>query len=239
MDAVYLMGLGRARGLPLRYSLRSLVNLRQVDRVVIAGALPVWVTDVEYIPIPQGPHKHLNTARALQAALTGDRVTSEFVLMNDDFFVMEPVDEVPVLHRGPITEQIENHNRTGRIDLMTRRSQLQDMLTELGVETPLCYELHTPMPVDKAAMAEALSRAAEVRPAGMEPTGKRTLYANLAQLGGTCAVDVKARGVDQDLPAGPFVSTAPPSWTGAVGRAIRERFAERSPWEHPGWRATS
>lgn len=232
MDAVYVVGDGRRDW--LRYSLRSLRHLPQVDRLVIAGVCPRWCSPDLHIPVEQGRIKHVNTWANLQAVLGDDRVSDQFLLFNDDFFVLRHLDPVPVLHRGPIAGQIANHRRTGHRPLLHRRQQLQDMLVELGVNEPLCYELHTPMPVVRADMAAALERAETVRPEGMAPTGKRTLYANLAGLGGLDVADVKVRQPRDPVPDGPLMSTSPAAWTGAAGRHIRTLLREPSRWETDG-----
>nr|MDT0660856.1 hypothetical protein [Micromonospora sp. DSM 115978] len=231
MDAVYLVGEGRQRGEPLRYSLRSLINVPQVDRVVIVGYRPPWCRPDLHLPVQQGRVKHINTWTNLMTALESDGVSDEFLLFNDDFFVMSPVEQMPVLHRGPITGQIANHKRTGHRPLLHRRQNLRDMLNTLGVAHPLCYELHTPMPVVRAGMLEALQRAKTVRPDGMAPTGKRTLYGNLARLGGVAVPDVKVRMPRDPLPDGPLMSTSPAAWMGTAGRTVRTEFAQPSRFE--------
>lgn len=231
MDAVYLVGPQRFAGEMLRHSLRSLVNLPQVTRVVIAGYRHRWLGDVLHIPVEQQRTKHESTDANLRAALRDDRVSDQFLLMNDDFFVMEPVAEVPVVHRGPLVDQIANHERTNNKTMLSRRRQHLEMLAELGVDDPLCYELHVPMPVDRTAMAEALERADKVRPPKMAPTGKRTLYGNLAGAGGELAEDVKVRTGRDGMPPGPFVSTSSSSWVGRTGTLIKLRFREPSPFE--------
>ena len=43
--------------------------------------------------------------------------------------------------------------------------------------------------------------------------------------------DCKVMGTGGALPAGPFVSTSAASWKGAVGKRIKARFVEPSPYE--------
>lgn len=233
MDAVYLVGPGRSGGDPLRYSMRSVeANLPMVTRVVTVGYRWRWLTDeVLHIDVPQDGPKHHNTYRNLRAALADDRISDQFVLMNDDFFVVARVDEIPPVHRGPIDEHIVAYERTQNTRLLRRRLLLRRMLLELGVERPLDYELHIPMVIDRATAVEVFDLADKVRPPGMEPTGKRTLYGNLARIGGTPAADVKIRGARDPMPPGAWWSTSPRSWPGEPGRTIRRMFREPSRWE--------
>jgi hypothetical protein len=88
----------------LRYSLRSLSNLPH-GRVLIVGHKPAWVTGVEHI---SGNRRHSIEANAVDnlrlacSGLDADR----FVVMNDDFYIMSPLDSVPALHEGHLDERI-------------------------------------------------------------------------------------------------------------------------------------
>lgn len=235
MDAVYLCGPSRAGGEPLRYSIRTVVtNLPQVTRIVTVGHRWSWLSrNVLHIDVPQLA-KHRHTYACLQTALADDRISDQLVLFNDDFFVLEELAEVPVLHRGLVADRIAGYRRTGNNTMLQRREQTRDILAALGVDEPLDYELHVPLPVDRVVMAEALERADLVRPDGMLPIGKRTLYGNLAAIGGELAQDVKVNSGQAGLPPGPFLSTASASWPGKVGTEVRRRFRTPSPYER--WR---
>ncbi|MDX3229577.1 hypothetical protein [Streptomyces sp. ME19-01-6] len=64
--------------------------------------------------------------------------------------------------------------------------ETRDVLIELGHPDPLSYELHVPMPVQKSGMLAALEIARH-----LDVVHKRTLYGNLAGLGGDQTGDVK------------------------------------------------
>src|SRR5688572_13246658 len=84
----------------LRYSLRSLRNLPH-GRVFVAGYCPVWVSsEVERIPVPRMSDKHTHALASLVAAMNDERVSDPFVMFNDDFYIMRPMDRVPILHTG-------------------------------------------------------------------------------------------------------------------------------------------
>ncbi|GGK89211.1 hypothetical protein [Mangrovihabitans endophyticus] len=234
MDAVYLVG---PESEELRYSLRSLQNLPQVDRVVVAGRTPSWLCGVEHLaPVPDRPGKHWSTWANLRAAAACPDVSDRFVLMNDDFFALQPVEEIPVWHRGPVGDHLANHRATGNAKMAGRRMDTLDMLEAIGVPGRLDYELHTPMVMDKAVLAEVIGRADRVRTVKSEPVGKRTLYGNAAVVGGEVHADVKIRWF-RDVPADGdlFVSTSDHTWsTGAVGRWLRRRFGQPCRYEREG-----
>lgn len=232
MDAVYLMGPTRSH--EIRYSLRSLVNLPMVDRVVFAGWRPAWARDVVHVvPEPHRPGKHWSTWANLSAAARDRRLSDTFVLMNDDFFVVDWTADLPAYEAGPLHESVwrPDDERTGR------RCSVRSVLDGMGVPEPpggwRSFELHVPMLVDRVALEDVLAHADKVRPASELPAGKRSLYGNAAGLAGPTIPDVKIR----DFRTTPtddaaFVSTTEYSFrSGAVGAWLRARLWEPCRWE--------
>ena len=225
-DVVYVVRRGHTNE-ELRHSLRSLANLPH-RRVWIAGFIPRWVRGVGRIPVAQKRSKYLNSTANLRAALEHPQIADEFLLFNDDFFVMRPLTEMPILHRGPIQPVIDLYRRIDNGPYVRGMEQTRDLLVELGHPDPLSYELHVPLPVRREAMLEALDLGRRI-----QVLHKRTLYGNLARLGGTRSPDVKVASAGavgyQDWP---FISTL--DWVfdqEPVGSFIRDRFPEPSPYE--------
>jgi hypothetical protein len=221
VDVVYVMARQARSGsstAELRYSLRTLTNLPH-DRVFISGWTPDWTTNVVSVETRQGKTKWQNALDNLTAVL--DDVSDEFVLMNDDFFIMEPFERIPVLHRGPIGES----NRSS--GYQKARNSVKAFLVEQGVAEPLSYELHIPFVYNRHLLKEALDRAEGRLVAGYQ----RTLYGNLHRIGGEFMDDCKVTSNSQNLDT-PFLSTNESSFrSGNAGKLIREQFAEPSPYE--------
>jgi hypothetical protein len=232
VDVVYIVGPGE-RNEALRFSLRSL-SLLAHDRVWVAGFCPSWVTGVGQIPVAQTRLKYHNSAANMRAACEHPEVSAEFVYFNDDFFVLQPLAEVPVLHRGPLNRMLQlSHPRRRRRRPMANyrggREATAQLLAELGFTEPLAYEpLHTPMPVSKAGMRQALI-AGQRLPA----LHYRTLYGNLTGIGGRESINHKIadmhRRPERDWL---FVSTDDRAFEGgAVGKLLHQRFPDPSPYE--------
>jgi hypothetical protein len=204
----------------LRYSLRSMENLPH-DRVWIVGKeLPPWARSLNLISVPDRGTKWQNIPRAIAAAC--EKVSERFVLANDDFFVMAPVQEMPVLHRGPLDEKKKGGSyNQGYVETAK-------LLRDLGVEGELLnYELHVPLPVVRDDMAEALRIAEGFKGRCLQA---RTLYGNLFGIGGEQMDDVKVHGSHRPAES-PFLSTNEGSFGLAVGKHIRARFPEPSRYE--------
>ena len=241
-DIVYVVKQGETNP-ALRYSLRSLSNLPH-GRVWIAGYKPRWVTNVEHLPLRQTRTKYENSTANLLAAATHDDVSEEFVYFNDDFFVIQPMASIPILHRGPVSHVVDYYlskyrhrrNAGAYVDGMVRTA---DILTGLGVDEPLSYEVHAPLPMTKTGFREAVRTASGH---GITALHKRTLYGNLHGLGG----EVGFPGADQEgdckifkdgmkwSPDWPFLSSGGAVLqNGEVGRFVRSLFPDPSPYEVP------
>lgn len=221
--------------LQLCYALRSWAANLPHRNVWIAGHLPAWAHGVRHLPVPQAGTKYQNTTAAVRAACEHPEVGEQFLLCNDDMFVMHPLPGgMPVLHRGLVVD-VEQQCE-GRVSSLYRHGmkETRAALEGLGHPMPLSYELHVPLPVDKAGMLHALDLVPVAD--GMH---KRTVYGVLNGIGGTRIDDVKIlhrapRGFGQQSR---FLSTMPDSFAnGAVGRFIRQAFPSPCRYEFPGRR---
>lgn len=189
MDVIYPVRPGDHNE-ELRYSLRSLAQNFPHDRVIIVGDKPHWVRNVEFVPGNDGPSSHANVYRNVWTACQRDDLTDRVVIFNDDFFITEPIDAVPAAYRCPL----DDHIRLPRVQ-RTNGWWLESLLLTKtclqahGIESPISYELHIPIEVDRRRMAEVLELFRFVKPAN--PPQWRSLYGNLSDHGGAPQKDVK------------------------------------------------
>lgn len=221
----------------LQYVVRSWAELFPVDRLFIVGRrLPEWADpdEVTHLKTHQNWEKFWNIGQNLEATLTSD-VSEEFVWLNDDMFLLKRKRTIPLTNKGPwdhVIYHLGEPRGTGDFQdyILGFRGQ-RDILRAWGFDTEVepCTDLHTPMPIVKARMAEILERLKAEYPAHW--TGHfRGLYG--AGLPSTRMGDVKLKAVDQ-LPAASWwtVSTAMKSWNGQAGVMLRERFSTPSRFE--------
>jgi hypothetical protein len=225
LDIVYVVRPGDDNN-ELRHSLRSLANLPHA-RVWLVGHLPAWAHNVEAIQTTQIGRKYANSTRNLLTACQDDRLTEQVVLFNDDFFCMTPASGVDVWNRGPVSE-VNKAYRSGPYG--TGMRDTANLLHRLGHPDPISYELHLPMVIDRALMADTIKTGMRAR---IPVLHKRTLYGNLHGPAGTTVTDVKVHTEDPDgWRDWPWLSTSDTSFSlYPVGQHIRDRFPEPSRYE--------
>lgn len=223
----------------LRYSLRSLKNIVH-EKVYIVGEKPNWVTNIEYIPVAQSKTKPENWGMNLSAAVNNSEISDDFVMMNDDFFLMKMLHEVPNINFGDMKSLIEHYmmrypDSSIYIDNMKK---IYALLVNQGYEAPVSYELHVPMVINKQRVID-LYRAVD------GPLYQfRSFYGNYFELGGTPVHDVKIfidpihndplynldpkRYLDEQV----LLSTTGGAFSrGLAGDFVRSMFVEKSPYE--------
>lgn len=225
MDAVYIVRPGDHNE-ELRYSLRSVAAHLRPDRLWIVGHLPPWVTGVHHIPGNRHDTAALNVHDNLAIACA-EIPAETLVILNDDFYLMRPVTELPAWWRCPLDEHIAKVASRGpwKRSLEATRT----WLTDRGFTDPRSYELHVPVEMDRDRLAWVLD---ETRgPA--EPPQWRTIYGNHFWPDADQHPDCKARTnvtrVDLTLP---FLSTEDFTFgRSKVGRLVRSTFTEPCTYE--------
>lgn len=222
----------------LRYSLRSLQNIPH-GKVFIAGYKPSWVENVIYIPNFQSPKqiKYRNSGSNWRKANADERLSQEYILMNDDFFIMKPVEDILPFHQGSQDAFISRYLDIGSRAYVAGAISTKHIYKMLGRVTNkpmLNYELHLPMVFDKTKRAELSEMAKKYNPMG-KPIHFRTLYGNFYNIGGEKIEDVKILGNGHKphlMEESPFLSTQDDSFgKSEVGEFIRSQFPEPSHYE--------
>lgn len=231
MDAVYLVKPGDDNE-ELRFSLRSLAkNMPYIDRVFIAGHCPAWVRNAEAIELDPLEDKFDNQFQSLRAACADERVSDDFVLLNDDQFALAEMDFLPAWHLGPLRLLIQRLAKRGCTvdnDVWFRGlKQTLKQMREWGYRNPNAYEAHLPLAFNKHRLADVLDRVT-YRPflwgAAYEAAGTQE-----GELGDNVKVaELGSRELLACMTSGlPFLSTEDEAFTfGRVGLFLRTIFPD-------------
>ena len=226
-DIVYILRMGKNE--ELRYSLRSVEKNFPFKRVWFFGGKPDGLKPDVFVRVFQeGETKWQKVRNTLLQVCKDDRITEDFWLFNDDFFIMKKVEKPVNYYDGTLAQRIEQIEKPlfGQMSEYSKRLRhLLKTLQSAGIETPLNYAHHTPMLINRKKMLETLEKYPN------EPMF-RALYGNINKIGGEQMADVKFYQKRQPWPIGAYASTADESWNQEkIGQIIRGKFAYKSRFE--------
>lgn len=220
MDAVYVVRPGE-KNEPLRYSLRSLVNVEH-DEVWIFGHAPSWVMNVTAVERPRTGSTYETVTQHIRAACLHPGVSDPFMLWNDDFYAVQQVGPLPAFHRGSLALELRKFQY--RKDEWARGLRAA---ANIVPTSSLSYELHVPIIVHKTEMLAAIEL---IRREGVTSSCRRTVYGNLAQLGGTRIDDPK---MGYEWPTGQWVSSTPGTFNRLAKPNLHRLFPTHGAYEVP------
>ena len=179
MDLVYICRDGENE--ELRYSIRSAVKNLPHDKIWVVGGKPDWYTG-NYIKVDQGRAKYTNARNSLKAICDSEEISESFILMNDDFYIINKVESVPYMYAGTLDDKIKQ--REDIFNGNTYTTLLRNTLGYLSrkkINVALDYELHVPMVMEKRRLSKVLKLS------GLW----RSVYGNVFNVGGVKIRDVK------------------------------------------------
>jgi hypothetical protein len=197
MDYVYICREGDNE--ELRYSIRSVVANATHDKIWVIGYKPDWYIG-NYIQIDNIGSKFENITNCHKILPDIGALSEEFVIMNDDFFILKPLGKMPTFSDGTLTDKIEKNMISAGLSKYVRALiTAKKRLHKLGITDPINYDLHTPMVFNKALLAS-------VDDLTLSP---RSLYGNLFKIDSIMIDDVKIhkKGSPFDIDESHFIST--------------------------------
>lgn len=227
MDVVYFCRDGENE--ELVYSIRSICANLKFRKLWIVGGCPDCIKPDELLkPAWIGSDKWQRVHNNFYAVGTNDAITENFVLFNDDFFVMKPTTEIKPVYRCSLYEhivKIENkyNERPNKYTKLLRKCARN---LESKGKTCLSYELHVPMVINRKKLLEILREYPDGR-------ATRTLYGNHFGIGGEQMNDVKIHDSCQIIDENTqFISTDDNSWRRPdIQNYMKNKFNKKSKYE--------
>lgn len=232
MDIVYICRNGDNE--ELRYSIRSAVKNLKHDNLWVVGGKPDWYTG-KYIHVPQDGQKFDNARANMKEIVASPEISDNFILMNDDFFIMSRVEKINVYHGGLLVSRIRSlqarYRSSSYITLLQRTYRF---LRRKGMSHPLDYSLHIPFVMNKKRLEPVLDL----------DLSWRNAYGNLYSIGGkevevtdgfskdvkVYVKDGKMEGLSKNSLTNKFLSTQDSSFE-FMRPILEEKFPDPSPYE--------
>jgi hypothetical protein len=229
MDFVYICKPGDNE--ELRYSIRSVLYSFPDAKIWVVGGKPNWYSG-NHIPVDQNHHKYANAINNLKAICDSGEISEEFVLMNDDFFIIKKIDKIDQFYNGLLSTKIDRYIQiTGSSMYIKKLMLTRTRLMEYGITNPLDYELHIPMVMEK----EKLKHIVLKYPSCLW----RSMYGNIYAVGGSQMEDVKiytnkkhsARS-NEITENSVFLSTEDQAFSLAFDKVLNSMFSNPTTCEH-------
>ena len=228
MDFVYICRDGDNE--ELRYSIRSVLHSFPDAKVWVVGGKPNWYSG-NHIPIEQNHNKYTNALNNLQAVCNSDEISNNFILMNDDFFIIKKIDKIEHFHGGLLLDKIDRYVKITGSSLYIKKLILTNSrLIENGIKLPYDYELHTPMPMEKDKLYIILKKYPSCL--------WRSMYGNIFEVSGSQMEDVKVYTNRRHLARSNeitehsiFLSTEDQAFEGIKTKILNNLFLEPSNYE--------
>lgn len=213
----------------LRYSIRSVVAQFPDAEVWVVGHAPGWYTG-NYINTVQDKNVYSNAYLNLQTAALSEDIPEEIVIMNDDFYIIDDIDSIPVFYEGTLENKAMQYFDNNQVSYARKISNTNNKLVKMGFDMPLSYELHVPFPVEKSKLLGVLKS---------NTTLWRSLYGNIFNLGGTMMQDVKVynskkmsfKNYDYKNIKSPFISSQDDSFVLIYNDILKDMFPLPSKYE--------
>jgi hypothetical protein len=179
----------------IKYSLRSFErHLKGINNVFIVtdlSGMPAFLDNVIHIPFPDDSNiKAINTFKKIQKACQDKRVSENFCLSNDDFFLNQDYQgEFPFYHRGEIMAGFDRLKDKSSHYPVSRK--ITNALLQRKGFTSLHYGIHCPMMINKTKFLKMATMFPFERSKGYLT---RCIYGNVFKVGGEQRRDVKLNG---------------------------------------------
>lgn len=222
-DIVYFVKEGENNE-QLRYSLRSLVNYPH-STVWVYGYCPAWCVPDKYVHVRQDQaNKWLNVVKMIKLVCENNKISKNFLLFNDDFYVMGKIKHPVNYYNGDLYKRIVTiEDKFERITPYSQ--QLRDCCKELegmGCNTRN-FTLHVPMLINRKKALEVLRIS--------DSPMFRSIYGNYCNIKAEPLHDVKIVSTNKTYKSGKYLSTDDNSFAGMVGEQIKAIFTDKSKYE--------
>ncbi len=216
----------------LRYSLRSVEENFPHRKVWFIGGCPEGLRPDGRLRVDQkAGSKWGNTSLLLQAVCKCQDISDDYILFNDDFFVMQPVESLPWYSDGSLERRIEKLKTDYPYGsaYLTHLIETQTMLKAHCMPT-INYAVHYPMPMNKQEMLKTFTEFSF----GLM---WRSLYGNhhrkLPTYVNDCKVyDFAKSPEDVGADSALYLSTTDTAFNfGRIGTYIKDKFPFRSRFE--------
>lgn len=211
----------------LKYSLRSVEKNFPINRVWFVGGQPEGLEpDIRLKHDQVGSSKWEMIRSSMWKAVSDERLSEDFFLFNDDFFVMEPVDTDSFRNfvDGTLERRIDELHSESGMNAYTRTLFKLEQELKTMHEPTMNFDVHLPMLLNKEQVRSTLYKCSSPQ--------MRSAIGNINHLPFVIHPDVKVYDLESVPVDETYLSTNDDTFRkGNVGKYIRETFTTKSRFE--------
>lgn len=211
----------------LKFSLRSVEKNFPINRVWFVGGQPEGLEpDIRIPHVQVGNSKWEMIRSSMWKAVNDERLSEDFFLFNDDFFVMEPVDTDSFRNfvDGTLGRRIDELHSESGMNAYTRTLFKLEQELKTMHEPTMNFDVHLPMLLNKEQVRSTLYKCSSPQ--------MRSVIGNINRLPFVIHPDVKVYDLESVPVNETYLSTNDDTFRkGNVGKYIRETFTTKSRFE--------
>jgi hypothetical protein len=190
IDFVYILRTEQRfnRGEEIKFSLRSVEKYCNYGNIFIVGGMPNFLSqrNIKHIKADDPfQNKLLNAKNKILLACQNEKISDNFVLMNDDFFFLKETKEIKNYSIGTLGRMKDTHKTKGGYYFKAINKTIERLI-EKGIGEPTSFEAHYPTIINKKKFIEIMNQFPKE-----EPLLFRSIYHNLIGTEGITTKDFK------------------------------------------------
>lgn len=207
----------------LRYCLRSIEKYIEDPEVIIIGAKPEWIKDVDYIFYKDNPTYCLKERNIFEKIII---VKEDFFFFNDDHILLEPFDKNTYHYSGTLSSRIKEFKPSNDC-----RKTVENTLELYGDIKN--YYRHCPMFLQRNLL-DPLTQLDWNKPWGY---CLKSIYCHLNNIEGNEYNDLKirdtstAQSITETIEGRPYFSTDNGSYSNGMVSVLKKLFPGKSKFE--------
>lgn len=217
MNFVYICRNGNNE--ELRYSIRSVLYFYPEANISIFGGKPDWYSG-NYTYVKDNWNKFDNITNCYKQICNSD--LKDFILMNDDFYILSKPENFNYYYDGLLEEKIERHIKNYGLSKYARvLSDADKKLKQMGISNRLNYDVHTPMLFNKDKLSNIVDLS----------NAPRSMYGNIYNVGGEKIKDIKIYKHTEDIYINEYFLSSEDNSFNKIYNFLNSKFTEPTIYE--------
>jgi hypothetical protein len=214
----------------LRYSIRSAYHFYPDSSIWVVGGKPDWYIG-NFIEVPKTNNKFETQRNNLASITYNEDIPDEVIVMNDDFFFVKHLEEIPNYVSGTLRNKILFYRSNGIRSSYVRRLVESYRHCKKFANPPLDFDIHVPMPINKKNLSMVVDEEIMWR----SNYGNRFIYKEVVEVIEDVKVynDEKHKFKSYDFLSWryPVVSSDEKSFPILLDQLLLKMFPDPSPYE--------